>query len=298
MIRTVHGQVSIKSDSFVLPHEHVSIDYGQMTNKEQLISSQKIKDFIDVYSRLKVFGVGVVVDCTPPFYGRDLSLLRHVSEASGISIIASTGTFCEEWHPLPKFVYGSSEEELLRFFTDELNSGCGNIKVAMSRRLQDVELKALRAAGRAQLESGATIVCHTTGGLGEMALDVFSRLGVPLNKVTIAHVCAHSEPVDYAIELAKSGAYVGFDKIGHSVHEDEYWIQLISELKTAGQISRVLLSQDTALSFTGPDLIGEKVFDNPNHLFLGFKQMLLQRPELKNDFDLLLGQNPKAWLES
>jgi len=296
MINTVTGKQSVRSTAYVLPHEHVSIDYGQMIARGKSHPSSIVEKFISVYTNLKSLGVEAVVDCTPPLYGRDISLLREVSEASGVSIIASTGTFCEEWNPLPKFVYESSEEGLLRFFVDELNSQCGNIKVAMSTELQEVELKALRAAGRAQLDSGATIVCHTTNGLGEMALEIFSNMGVPLNKVTIAHVCAHGETVEYATQLAKSGAYIGFDKVGHSIHTDQHWIGLLSQLKVANQLSKVLLSQDTALSFTGPDLIGEKVFEDPTYLFGPFRRALESESKLKDEFHRLMSQNPSAWL--
>jgi phosphotriesterase-related protein len=296
MINTVTGKQAISTASYVLPHEHVSIDYGQMIAEEKSHPPSIVNEFISVYSNLKSLGVEAVVDCTPPLYGRDISLLQKVSEASGVSIIASTGTFCEEWNPLPKFVYESSEESLLRFFVDELNFQCGNIKVAISTELQEVEAKALRAAGRAQLTSGATIVCHTTNGLGDIALEILSNIGVPLNKVTIAHVCAHGETVEYATKLAASGAYIGFDKIGHLSHTDQHWIGLLSQLKVANQISRVLLSQDTALSFTGPDLLGKKVFEDPAHLFGPFRRAIDNESDLKDEYHRLMSQNPSAWL--
>src|SRR3712207_7301598 len=47
--------------------------------------------FRSLLRRLREAGIGTLVDCTPPGYGRDLGLLAQLSRESGVTIVASTG---------------------------------------------------------------------------------------------------------------------------------------------------------------------------------------------------------------
>jgi predicted metal-dependent phosphotriesterase family hydrolase len=296
-VNTVLGEADLSPAAGVLPHEHLVIDYRQKDGGSPPLPRAAEDTCANVLAGLPPLGVQAIVDCTPPGYGRDLDFLRRVSERSGVHIIASTGTFCEQWSGQPRWAEKAGAEELADSFIAELHRGCGVIKVATSHgAATENELKAISAAARAHQETGAPIVSHTTGSLGIEQADLYRELNVDLSKVLISHVCADNEPPDYAMDIARRGAYVGFDRIGHSSHTDEHWIQLIQALLTEGLGDRILLSHDSVQQFTGPDAIAGHTFSNIAHVPETFRRRALEAGIPRETFAQLTTTNPLAWL--
>jgi phosphotriesterase-related protein len=289
-VRTVRGLAELDSALAVLPHEHVVIDYRQKEGAAPPPTLETEEDCVRVLKALPLAGIQAIADCTPPGYGRDLDFLRRVSERSGVHIIASTGTFCEQWSSQPAWVRSAAVEDLAAFFVAELNRGCGIIKVATSHgEATGNERKAIHAAAQAHRETGAPIVSHTTGSWGIEQAGLYSKLGVDLAKVLISHVCADEEPPEYAIEIARQGAFVGFDRIGHASHTDEHWIQLIQKL---------LLSHDSVQQFNGPEAIAGHTFSNISYLSGSFRHHALEAGLQRDTFAQLTTANPLRWLAS
>ena len=296
-INTVNGAVELEASAVVLPHEHAVINYGQMSGIASSADNNVIEQTFNQFRALKRQGVDVFVDCTPPGYGRDIELMQRLSADSGIHIVASTGTFCEQWHHLPQRVYDLSVDALAQYFVDELESFCGSIKVATSHGvMHPSEQKAFLAAAIAHQETGAPVVAHTTGSLGPEQVEFLMGRGVTPGKILVAHVCAAEEPVEYALEIASTGAFVGFDRIGHSAHPDSHWLDLVEELDDEGLFPQVLLSHDSVQFFEGPDAIAGHTFHNSTHLFTVFRDAWESRPQLAGRFNDAVATNPLAWL--
>lgn len=297
-VRTVLGLVELDDHGVVLPHEHLVIDYRQMSGGSAPISLDLEDRCVDRLVALRDAGVQALVDCTPPGYGRDLAFLRAVSLRSGIHIIASTGTFCEQWHPQPAWVTAAGVDGAADAFVAELARSCGVIKVATSATPTPADLAGIRAAAGAHLRTGAPIVSHTTAGFGLEQLDLFAEAGVDPSAVLVSHVCADAEPVDYALAIARRGAYVGFDRIGHDAHADSYWIALIRRLCDEGVGDRVLLSHDSVQQFTGPDAIAGHTFSHLLHLTTTFTELAVASGIGASDLHSMTVRNPLAWLAS
>jgi len=296
IVNSVTGPVELDATGIILAHEHLVIDYGQMRGEAPPVASHEEDACVAAMALAHEAGVRVVVDCTPPGYGRDLALLRTVSRRSGVVIVASTGTFCEQWHPQPPWVQRSSRSELAAAFVAELRRECGVIKVAISAVPTSNELRALDAAADAHRETGARIVCHTTGGFGVEALQRLVAAGVPSGAVLVSHVCAADEPTEDALAIARLGAFVGLDRIGHAGHDDDHWISIVGALREEGLQGRVLLSHDSVQVFRGPEPIAGHTVSNPVDLLGSFtrraRQLGLSGDELRG----FLSINPLTWL--
>ncbi|MFC4224231.1 phosphotriesterase family protein [Lysinibacter cavernae] len=295
---TVNGDVELPLAGIILPHEHLVINHTQMRGRAAPPTRAIEGQCVELLTGLRTKGVAAVVDCTPPGYGRDLAFLQAVSRSSGMPIISSTGTFCEQWGPQPQWVEASTADGLADAFEAELMRASGIIKVAISSTPTDAEHVALRAAAEAHSRTGAAIVTHTTGGHGHTALDVFERHGVDLGRVMISHVCAEDEPVSYAIELANRGARVGLDRLGHSAHSDEYWVGIIEALVDAGAADRILLSHDSVQQFIGPDAITEATFSRIDHLVTDFRERFFASRLTPDHFQQITEANPRDWLST
>ncbi|WP_162830026.1 hypothetical protein [Amycolatopsis palatopharyngis] len=296
---SVRERLDAKHLGQILPHEHLIIDYGMMDGRVNPVDESLRRRCLDVLTALRKMGVGTIVDCTPPGYGRDLALLAELSAASGVSIVASTGSFCEQWHHQPAEVQSAKADELATKFIGELTGagGCGVIKAATSHgEIRPNEKKLLIAAAIAHRATSAPIVSHTTDGLGLEQLDHYEAQGVDLTAVLVSHVCSGSEPFDYAVEIARRGAYVGLDRLGHGVHDIDHWIRLIEHLHSYGLLDRVLLSHDSVQRFTGPKKIAAHTFSEPTYLYQVFLPALERSGIREETWQLLTYENPRRWL--
>jgi phosphotriesterase-related protein len=239
-----------------------------------------------------------VVDCTPPGYGRDLDLLAQLSRTTGVRLVASTGSFCEQWHPQPAQVSAAPVDVLAERFVGELQHGaCGVIKVATSRgAITKNEEKLLIAAATAHRRTGAPIVSHTTDGMGLEQLELYAAEGVAMDAVVVSHVCSGNEPFDYALELAARGALVGLDRVGHESHDLDHWVRLIVELKRANLLRQVVLSHDSVQRFSGAEAIAGHTFSDPTVVTTQLVPALERAGLTEGETHLMTHDNPSRWL--
>ena len=118
----------------------------------------------------KGVGGGCIVDGTVHGMGRSPQGLVEVSRRSGVHIVASTGFYLYPY--LPPEVAAMSEDEaldrLLRDLSDDSESGvrAGALgEIGLSGPVHPVEEKMLRAAARAQAETGVGLAVHPGPGL-------------------------------------------------------------------------------------------------------------------------------------
>lgn len=295
-VTSVLGSTELTGGGIVLPHEHLIIDYRQKEGGAHPPTRSAEDHVVAVLAEVARTGVEAIVDCTPPGYGRDLAFLRAVSARSGMTILASTGTFCEQWSALPAWVATAEAQTLYQSFAAELDRSCGVVKVATGERMSSRERTALTAAGRTSAATGAPIVSHTTGGLGLEQLDIYKAAGAEPEKVLVSHAGSAGESLEYITALAHRGAYVGLDRIGHAAHDDDYWIRLIKEFIAAGLTDRVLLSQDSVQHFDGPTAIADHTFRQISHLTTVFLQRAAASGIDAQDLRTMTVTNPLRWL--
>ncbi len=305
MVRSVDGDVAPPDRGLVLPHEHLLIDHGIPRSEPRAhVDEGVLERVLAGVGRAADAGVAMLVDCTPPGYGRYLDVLRDVARRTGVSIVAATGSFTEEWAPLPWWVAGAEVDQLAEFFERELTEGAGDttmragvIKCATGSSWSSGEERVLRAAGRAQAATGKPIVGHTTAGLGLQQLNVYEQEGADLTRVVISHVGFETDPVPYAAAIAARGAYVGLDRIGHHhFFADAHWVRLVLELLERGHAERILLSHDAVVRFSGPADIAEKTFSDYAYLPSQFLPLLREAGVDEPTIDLMTRRNPNRWL--
>ena len=116
------------------------------------------------------------------------------------------------------------------------------------------EEKVLRAAGRAQVDTGAPVSVHTynyrPNRLGHHVLDVLEEEGADLEKIVICHLDTRPD-VDYVKSIADRGAFVEFDTFGMEIDtefgvstRDLNRIALVEETIRQGYLENILISQD------------------------------------------------------
>jgi len=193
------------------------------------------------------------IDCTPINIGRDIELLKKISEKSGINIICSTGFYYTE-EPV---LYNTSIDALCDYLViDAENVNAGIIKCAVeSEDITGFNEKLLRASAKAQLKLNLPIVLHTNAKNknGIKALEIILSEGVKTGAITVSHL-SDTDDVEYINYFAECGCYLGLDRLHENCSQEyvESYIKIITGLCEEGYTNKIILSHD-ALFFNGFD---------------------------------------------
>jgi len=193
------------------------------------------------------------VDCTVIGYGRDVRVLREISQRTGVNIVAVAGfkedPFIRAWldnQPLdPEEVEGLLVREITEGVEDT-GIRCGVVKASSSyNRITPLEETMLRVCARAHKRTAAPIVTHCTSGtMGLQQLDILESEGVDLSHVSIGH-CDLNPDAWYAKSIADRGAYVAYDSVGKAkYHPDSQRVEVLRALVESGYEKQVLLGMD------------------------------------------------------
>ena len=217
-------------------------------------------------------GGSCLVDQTSIGLARDPVGLQQVSRATGVHIVMGTGYYLFEYHP-PE-VADLSEDQVMERFLRDLDEGVtGGVKagiigeVGLTHPMHPDERKGLRAAARAQAQTGAALSIHP----GFHRDSVFESVreiedaGGDLSRTAIGHLEGRLpnrpapdsfDPAPF-LELAKTGVYLAIDTFGWEISvrqrgkvnapNDAMRINYLMTLADAGYADRLLISSDLAI---------------------------------------------------
>jgi phosphotriesterase-related protein len=236
-------------EGFVLPHEHIFTDLGpiEAASYTKADPDKVVKKMTPYLEAACNAGVGALVECTPVGVGRRVDIVKAVSQAAGLPVVVATGIYREPW--IPDWAYSASVEELRDWMIKELQEGVGDTGVragfiklsAGDDGLTPAEVKILRAAAQAGLQTGAVIGSHTIRGLVVLdQLRIIEDEGYIPDRFIWIHTQAEAN-YEYHFRVAERGAWLEYD--GISYEPDEAYIERIQRVLDAGY-RNVMLSQD------------------------------------------------------
>jgi phosphotriesterase-related protein len=206
-------------------------------------------------------GVSCIVDGGHTDMGRKIADLRTIAKATPVHIVASGGFYMARTYPADIAAKTEDQiaEELARETQQERFGAYGEIGTnPNSPTLTLDERKVFRAIGKAHMRTGVPIFTHNAYGtgpavprdIGIQQLDILESVGVRPEHVVIGHTCCLDEPdVTIIKEIAKRGAFVGFDRVTtvQQIVPDDKKVAMVVAFLNAGYADKLLLSAD----FTG-----------------------------------------------
>ncbi|HZV74108.1 MAG TPA: hypothetical protein VFF79_10370 [Conexibacter sp.] len=278
-VQTVCGLVSAEELGVVCPHEHLVCDltalYGPRADPHAAASGAsedlragdlRLDDPVlaaEELRRYRAAGGGTIVDVTLRDIGRDPLALRALSEATGVHVVMGAGWYVAASHPadMPARDVDELAAELvreLRVGADGTGIRAGIIgEIGTSPQPTAQERKVVRAAARAQLETGAAITLHACSATRH-AIELLELIGsegvTDLGRVIVGHqdcVLDH----DYHREVLRAGALVELDLFGHAYYASEGFqlptdaerVDMVVALCEKGFADRLLLSHDICM---------------------------------------------------
>jgi predicted metal-dependent phosphotriesterase family hydrolase len=307
-VHTVLGPVDPQEVGTSLMHEHLVIDYGEPLGESKNVpeaGSPVETRIVESIGAFAAQGGNLLVDCTPPGYGRYPDLLAKASLETGVHVVACTGGFTEQWAPLHPVVRALDKEALADLFVRECTEGMGGtrhragaIKVATGEgRMTDGEEKVFRAAALAHRATGAPIITHTTNGLGPYQAEFLIDEGVDPSKIVVGHLGFEPDPRADVRAILDRGANVAFDRIGHRhFFPDSHWVGLIRYALDLGYAERIALSHDAVTEFNGPAEMAAHTFGDYAYLARDFLPALEEAGVDEVTVDVMIRENPRRIL--
>jgi predicted metal-dependent phosphotriesterase family hydrolase len=297
---TVNGKIPAKQMSVTLVHEHVLVDF---IGADKISGNRYDQDeaFTIILPHLKTLykkGCRTLIECTPQYLGRDVVLLKRLSDSSGIQIFTNTGYYgASDEKFLPASLQNQNAEELAKSWIQEAREGINGTGIKpgfMKLGADDLPfsasiLKILKAAAITHKATGLPIAVHTSKG-GKPALEelrLLTEAGVPAEAWIWVHA-QNEKDITFHLEAADKGGWVEFDGINNNNTEE--YIAILHKLKAAKLLHRVLISQDAGWYNVGD--AGGGNFRNYNSIFDSFVPALLNSGFTEKDIQLLLVENP------
>jgi len=252
-IFTVQGAITPKQLGTCLTHEHVMSNFGGEKSLVPAYDQAKLFSQVLPYlKKVKSLGCDSLADCTTAYFGRDVEMLKSLSEQSGVHIITNTGYYgAAADRYVPEHAFEEDAEAIALRWLKEWEEGIadskivpGFIKVAVDGGpLSTIDEKLFRAAAITHRQSGLLVACHT-GNNPEAArqqLEILQEEGVSPSAWVWTHANQCSD-VTHLIKAARQGGWVSLDGVREA--SIELHINYLKSFKKEGLLERVLLSHD------------------------------------------------------
>lgn len=311
-IQTVLGPVAPECIGATDCHEHLFIRGGIPV---LLYPDFHLTDYPKIYdeaARFAAVGGSAIVEMSPLDWGRDAESLIRLSSETGLHIIAATGFHKISYYTERHWIHSYDESQLVSLVCDELEVGmdqhayngpfvsrtsarAGVIKVGTQRGIfSETELKLLRVAARAHLQTGAPIITHTDEG--ELAIEQVSYLmeqGVDPRRIAISHIDRRIDIV-YHNKLASTGALLEYDALTRTKQGfDKSTLQLVLDMVSSGKAGSILLGGDISRQGYWKSYGGEPGLD---FVVGGFRSALVTAGLTNDIIDQIYIQNPRSFL--
>lgn len=334
---TVSGMVPAASLGVTLPHEHVLIDlscyWDPIGGEEAEAPDRDIT--MEMLGRLRHDPVGVtrsnlilddaslavselthfvaaggstIVDLTPRGTSPQVAKVAEVAARAGVQLVLGTGYYVDGTHPDSAACL--AEDDLTEQFVNDVEQGIDGTRLragvigemGTSDPITPLETKFLRAAARAQSETGVALNVHLEewGANGHEILNIVEAAGGIVDKTVLSHLDSRLD-LDYHMSLIQRGAWVEYDLFGtedYRIREgrgnpsDHERVLAVAALVENGHGQRLLLSSDVCTRVQLRAYGGHGY----SHLMNNVTPMLKDAGLSSDEIHQLLELNPRSML--
>lgn len=252
-IQDITGLHAVNPGENWLSHEHILVDFigADSINSGSWEKDDVLNQVLPLLLELQTFHVKYFVDATPQYLGRDVHLLKELTDKTGIRIITNTGLYGAQNNKfIPDVSMKNTAEELAQQWLEEFEEGIdgttmkpGFIKISVDNTdsLSSMHAKLVKAAALCHLKSGLTIASHTGKALALWPqLQILSGQGVSPKAFIWVHAQAEEQESNYK-KAAETGCWISLDGLGWEMDKH---IEKLVYAKRNGFLDQILISHD------------------------------------------------------
>lgn len=263
-------------------------------------------DAIFEMQRYKAAGGGTIVDATSLGIARDPSGLARISSATGVHVVMGAGYYVAAHHP-PE-VAELSEHQIVEQIVRDIVEGvdgtsmCSGIigEIGLTWPVHPNEEKVLRAAARAQRETGAPLLIHpgrhTRAPLD--AMRIVDDAGGDARRTIMSHIDRTLFDLESMLELAATGCYVELDLFGQEssyyplapidMPNDATRVDYLIGMIAAGHLDQLVIAQDICKKVNLSRYGGEGY----DHILENVLPLMRRKGMSADEIDAILVRNP------
>lgn len=258
------------------------------------------------------------VDLTPTHPGARTPQFLELAQSTGLNIVKGVGYYIEGSYPEGSRVHERSIDEIAQEFVDRILVGDpeyglrGGIlgEIGCSWPMTATEEKVLRAAVRAQLQTGVAMNVHP--GRNDQALfeirDILLEEGADMSRVIISHMDRSGYELETRRAMLDAGLVIEYDLFGQEGYYPAYValaentlpdmpndlgrIKQIMELLELGYAGQILISQDICMKMSLATYGGYGY----GHILRNVLPLMKIYGMTDEDIDLIIRETPKRLL--
>jgi predicted metal-dependent phosphotriesterase family hydrolase len=259
-VLTVNGPIDADAMGFALTHEHIIADFigAEKFSKDRYNAEEVFNTALPHLKALKETGCATFFAAEPAYLGRDVTILKRLSDATGLNILTNTGYYgaVNELF-LPKHVQTETPEQLAARWIAEFKTGIegtgikpGFIKTSTDKGpLTKLQRKVITAACLTHLETGLTMLVHTgDGAAAKEQLAILKDVGVDPSARVWTHAQNETDEKQF-VEAAKQNCWVAFDGVNTGSLDAN--LRRLQVMKSANVLDHVLVSHDSGWYHVG-----------------------------------------------
>ena len=296
MINTVLGKIRKEELGYTRMHEHLLWAWTP-DKRKQFDRKTLVNIMLPQLFQLKSFGYDSLLEATTDGAGRDVDVLKELSEKSEINII----TNCGVWDGLnykgiyiPEELQFLESDQIAEKWINEFELGIDNssvkpgfIKLGIGDNdiITDRQHIFLKAAITTSKHTGLPIVAHICSSKSAKAIvEILINEGLNLNKLIWSHA-------DFAydhqsiIELAKLGVWIEMSWHIGELESYEWHIDTINKLRELDLLNQLLLSQDAG-GFHDGEIVPYQDFSSI------LANVVTENKDIQGITDKILRENP------
>ncbi|MCX2720015.1 phosphotriesterase family protein [Lentiprolixibacter aurantiacus] len=251
--QTVTGKMDLDTNLVWLSHEHILVDFigADSIDPDSWNPTELEAQVLPYLNDLKKHKVDIFVDATPNYLGREIGLLKNLSERTGLRIITNTGLYGARNNKfIPEYAKELSAEALAALWIKEYEDGIsgspirpGFIKISVDDTLplDPLHKKLVTAAALTHKATGLTIASHTGKAQALWPqLEILKTSGVDPSAFIWIHAQAE-EDLNELLKAANYGCWISLDGMGWEL---ENHIEKLRFARRNNFLDKVLISHD------------------------------------------------------
>jgi phosphotriesterase-related protein len=266
IVHTVNGPIAAGNMGFALTHEHILVDFigADKQSKDRYNADEVYNTALPHLEALKATGCSTFFSCEPAYLGRDVVILKRLSDATGMHIVTNTGYYGAAKEVfIPKHARTESAEQLARRWIDEFRNGIdgttikpGFIKTGTDKGpLTKLQRKLITASALTHLDTGLTMLVHTgDGAAAKEQLTILKDVGVDPSARVWTHAQNEKDEKQF-VEAARQNSWVAFDSA--NAGSLEAYLRYLRLMKSENVLDRVLVSHDAGWYHVGESKGGD-----------------------------------------
>ncbi len=242
--------------------------------------------------------------------GRDPMGLARISRATGLNVIMGSGYYLDNFQT--DAWRNASEDQLVETIIGDLTEGVDDTgiksgiigEIGCSWPWTDNERKSVRAAARAQRETGAPLIIHPGRhhSAPKEITQVIAESGGDLSRTIMSHIDRTISDIDIVLDLAKTGCCLEYDLFGLEsaiyplapvdMPNDGARVDHIIRLAQEGHLEQVVVAHDTAFQTRYVRYGGHGYA----HLLNNVVPLMRRKGMTREQIDTIFIENPKRVL--